>query len=198
LRLQEALHQCPLRKKKDSSAKKIFTEPAHGEREDDAPPSASEETPEPNSEDTHSTDKDPQSDAASPLSLLFSESEDEGDVRRVTVTDCRSHPQLARVDVQGVPADGVVDTAADITIMGGKLFALVASSARLRKKDLKTPDGVPRTYDRKVFHLDGRMELEISFQGKAMKPMVCIKMDAPDELLLSEGVCRQLGIVTYH
>ena len=114
------------------------------------------------------------------------------------MTDRGSHPQLVRVDVQGVPANGVVDTAADITIMGGKLFALVASSARLRKKDFKTPDRVPRTYDRKVFHLDGRMELEISFQGKSMKTMVYIKMDAPDELLLSKGVCRQLGIVTYH
>ena len=28
--------------------------------------------------------------------------------------------------------------------------------------------------------------------------MVYIKMDAPDELLLSEGVCRQLGIIAYH
>ena len=31
-----------------------------------------------------------------------------------------------------------------------------------------------------------------------MKTMVYVKMDAPDQLLLSEGVCRQLGIVTYH
>ena len=52
--------------------------------------------------------------------------------------------------IQGVSADGVVDTAADITIMGGKLFTLVASPARLHKKDFKTPDRVPRTYDRKV------------------------------------------------
>jgi hypothetical protein len=69
------------------------------------PPSASEETPEPNSEDTRSTYKDPQSVAASPLNLLFSESEGEGDIRRVTVTDRGSRPQLSRVDVQGVPAD---------------------------------------------------------------------------------------------
>ena len=27
---------------------------------------------------------------------------------------------------------------------------------------------------------------------------IYIKMDAPDQLLLSEGVCRQLGIVGYH
>ena len=145
-----------------------------------------------------STNRDPQSDAVNPLSLLFSESENEGEVRRVMVTDRGSRLQLARVEDQGVPADGVVDTAADITIMGGKLFALVASSARLRKKDFKTPDRVPRTYGRKVFRLDGQMELEISFQRKAMKTMVYMKMGALDELLFSEGVCRELGIVTYH
>ena len=135
---------------------------------------------------------------ASPLNLLFSESDEEGDVRQVTVTDSGSRSQLARVSVHGVPAEGVVDTAADITIMGGQLFALVASSARLRKKNYKTPDKIPRTYDRKIFHLDGCIEMEISFEGKTLKTMVYIKMDAFDQLLLSEGVCRQLGIVTYH
>ena len=47
--------------------------------------------------------------------------------------------QLARVDVQGVSADGIVDTAADITIMGGKLFALVAAAAKLRRKNSESP-----------------------------------------------------------
>ena len=42
------------------------------------------------------------------------------------------------------------------------------------------------------------MDLEISFDGKTMKTTVYIKADAYDQLLLSEGVCRQLGIVTYH
>ena len=31
-----------------------------------------------------------------------------------------------------------------------------------------------------------------------MKTAVYVKMDAPEQLLLSEGVCRQLGILTYH
>lgn len=31
-----------------------------------------------------------------------------------------------------------------------------------------------------------------------MKTTVYIKLDASEPLLLSEGVCRQLGIVTYH
>ena len=48
------------------------------------------------------------------------------------------------MQVQGVPTD----TGADITIMGGKLFKKVAAAARLKKRDFKKPDGVPRTYDR--------------------------------------------------
>lgn len=31
-----------------------------------------------------------------------------------------------------------------------------------------------------------------------MKTSMYVKMDAPEPLLLSEGVCRQLGIVEYH
>lgn len=69
---------------------------------------------------------------------------------------------------------------------------------RLRKRDLKKPDKVPRTYDQKPFILDGRMDLEVSFADKMMTTPVYIKMDAHDQLLLSEGVCRQLGIVSYH
>ena len=53
-------------------------------------------------------------------------------------------------------------------------------------------------YDGQVFSLDGRMDLEVSFEGREVITPVYIKMDASDQLLLSEIVCRQLGIVTYH
>ena len=89
--------------------------------------------------------------------------------------------------MQGVPAQGVVDSGGDITIIEGDLFKRVAAVAKL--KNLKKPDKVPRTYDHRPFTLDGLM---ISFRGTTMK------MDAPESLLLSEGVCRQLGIPTYH
>ena len=42
------------------------------------------------------------------------------------------------------------------------------------------------------------MDLEITFNGKSITTPVYIKMDAPEQLLLSEGVCRQLNILTYH
>ena len=80
--------------------------------------------------------------------------------------------------------------------MGGVLFKKVATIARLRKRDFMQPDKVPRTYDQRPFQLDGRMDLSIEFNGTTMTTPVYIKMDAHDQLLLSEGVCRQLGIVT--
>ena len=42
------------------------------------------------------------------------------------------------------------------------------------------------------------MDLDVSFNGKVMNTPIYIKMDAHDQLLLSEGVCRQLGIISYH
>lgn len=40
-----------------------------------------------------------------------------------------------------------------------------------------------------------RLDLDVSFGEKTA---VYIKMDVHDQLLLSEGVCHQLGIITYH
>jgi len=94
--------------------------------------------------------------------------------------------------VQGVPAVGIVDTAADITIMGDSLFKKVASVARLRKKDFKSADKIHHGYDQCPFQLNGRMDLDITFGDKTMKTAVYI---AVDQLLLSEGVCRP---VSYH
>ena len=42
------------------------------------------------------------------------------------------------------------------------------------------------------------MDLDIVFGEATVTTPVYIKMDAHDQLLLSEGVCRQLGILRYH
>jgi hypothetical protein len=42
------------------------------------------------------------------------------------------------------------------------------------------------------------MDLDLSFGEKTMTTPIYLKMDAHDQLLLSEGVCRQLGIISYH
>ena len=134
-----------------------------------------------------------------PVSYLHSsDSEEDEDVKLVRVTDEGSQPRCAQVLIQGVPASGIVDSGADITIMGKELFKVIASACKLKKKGFKKPDKIPKTYDSRPFSLDGRMELEIVFADKTMTTTVYVKMDAADQLLLSEGVCRQLGIIHYH
>ena len=105
---------------------------------------------------------------------------------------------MALVEVAGVPANGIMDTGADITIIGPELFKKVASVAKLKKRQLKKADKVPHTYDQREFKLDGCLYLDINFNNKTMNTAVYLKMDAHDDLLLSEGVCCHLGIITYH
>ena len=73
-------------------------------------------------------------DQKSPMDLLLSDSEDKDVIRKVRITDKSSESLCVDVQVQGVPALRIVDTAADITIMGGNLFK-VAGITRLWKKD---------------------------------------------------------------
>ena len=133
-----------------------------------------------------------------PLRYLLSDSEEEAGVNQVRVTDKGSAHQQVKVLVAGVPLFGVVDTGADVTIMGGSAFKQVAAAARLHKRDFKPANKAAHNYDRKPFRLDGRLDLDVSFADHTMKTAVFVKMDAPEPLLLSEGVCRQLGIVVYH
>ncbi len=131
------------------------------------------------------------------LASSSSDSEDTSSVRQIRINDKGSRPQCARVQVQGVPAFGIIDTGADITIIGGALFKKVATIAKLKKRDLQKADKIPHNYDQQPFTLDGRMDLDLTFKDKTMRTAVYIKMDAHDQLLLSEGICRQLGIVKY-
>ena len=133
-----------------------------------------------------------------PSSYLQSDSDESLDVKVVHVTDRGSEPKCVQVAIGGVPCFGIVDSGADISIMGGKLFKQVAAVARLHKRDFQRPDKTPRGYDRKPFHIDGKVNLDICFQDKVMNTPVYVKMDAPEQLLLSEGTCRQLGIISYH
>ena len=107
----------------------------------------------------------------SPYDLLYSsDSEDGEDVRLIRVTDEGSQSQLAHVIVQRVPADGVIDTGVDITIMGWDLFVKVAAAARLCKKNFRKPDKVPQTYDQKTFHLDGCVEVDLHMYHSLTRP----------------------------
>ena len=91
-----------------------------------------------------------------PLTYLHSDSSSEV-VRVVTVhvPDQGSQPKCAQVVVQGVPQYGIIDSGADITILGGELFKRVAAVTKLCKRDFLKADQTPYTYDGKSFKLDG-------------------------------------------
>lgn len=93
--------------------------------------------------------------SGNPLLYLYT-SDSEGQVDTIRVNDEGSGPQYVNVEIQGVRTSGIIDTGADITIMGGELFKKVATAARLRKKNFYKPDRSPHTYDRKPFHLHGK------------------------------------------
>jgi len=99
--------------------------------------------------------------------LLLSDPEDDT-VCQIRITDQGSEAQSVKVGIHGVPAYGIIDTAADITIIEGKLYKEVASVACLQKKDFKLADKTPCTYNCQPFSLDGQMDLNITFGDKTM------------------------------
>ena len=119
-----------------------------------------------------------------PLQYLYSSDSDDPGVLQVRVYDKGSKAHCVKVSVQGVPMYGVVDSGADITIIGGEMFKRVAAAAKLRKREFKPPDRTPHNYDQQPFRVDGRMDLDISFLDKTMSTPVYIKMDAHEPLLL--------------
>ena len=68
-----------------------------------------------------------------PEDFLFSSSEDEPEVRMVTLRDSGSFPHCAKISLQHVPGYGIFDSGADISIIGGTLLKRVAAAARLKK-----------------------------------------------------------------
>ena len=132
--------------------------------------------------------------------FLYSSSDEEttANIKTVWVTDQGSIPQCVRLQVQSVPAYGLFDSGADITIIGGALFKKVTTVAKLGKHNFMQANKVPRTCDQRSFKLDGRMNLDISLGDHTMTTPVYIKMVAHDQLLLLEDACRQLRTIHYH
>ena len=93
-----------------------------------------------------------------PMDFLQSSDSKDGNECAVRVQDKGSKPRTVTVDVQEVPAKGIIDSGADVTIMNGQLFEKVAAVAHLKKRSFKKPDRVPFTYDHKPFALDGKVQ----------------------------------------
>ena len=125
--------------------------------------------------------------------LSDTDSKFEEDIKQVRVSDEGSKPQFVKVDVQGLHMYGVVDTGADNTIINGPMFKRVAAVARLHKQDFKAPDRTPNGYGQKPFRQDGRLDLDITFGDRTMNTPIYIKMDAKEDLLVSEGCAINYG-----
>ena len=106
--------------------------------------------------------------------------------------------RYAEIQIEGVPVTGLIDTGSDITIIRGDLFYHVIGKAGIQANRLQSPAHKACTYDQKPITLDGQMNMALSFGKKVLQVTVFVKLVAPDELLLSEAVCRELGIVNYH
>ena len=109
--------------------------------------------------------------------------------------DKGSDPKCVTVLLQGLPSIGLIDSGADITIIGGELFKRITAVPRLKKQDFKRADNTLKRHDQRSFTLDGRLDLVIEFDNKVLHTPVYMKMDSPDQLLLPESVCRQLGVI---
>ena len=93
---------------------------------------------------------------------------------------------------------GIIDTGSDITIIKGDLFYHVVETAGLEESSLKPADLKACTYDQKPINLDAQLDLHNSFSKRVICTTVYVKLVALDQLLLTEAVCCQLGIVSYH
>ena len=61
------------------------------------------------------------------------------------VSDHGSKSHCVKVTIGGVPMYGIINSGADITIMGGGLFQKLATHTHIRKKDFKKGNKVPHT-----------------------------------------------------
>ena len=110
----------------------------------------------------------------------------------------KSGSRCVKVMVEGAPIVGLIDTGPDITIMRGDQFYDMVKQANLNKHHLKPTEQRACAYDQKPITLDCQIDMKITFGEKTIVSTVFVKLVAPDKLLLSENVCRMLGVVSYH
>lgn len=86
------------------------------------------------------------------------------------------------------PLMSVIDTGADIIILGGNLFKTVATTAKLKKRDFCLADKTHRNYiyNQQLFQLDGCLDLGYQFWGTHhMCTPVYMKMDAHNAAVIN-------------
>ena len=77
------------------------------------------------------------------------------------------------------------------------MLKTVIAKAGLKKEEFKTVDKQVLTCNKQRTTLDEWVDININFEDKQVYATIYVKIEAPNPLLLSEAVCKQLGIVQY-
>ena len=72
-----------------------------------------------------------------PMSFLFSDDSDQDHCKQIVVKDNGSRSVCMPLQMEGVPVYGLVDTGADITIIGAQLFKKNSCCSQAEEKELQ-------------------------------------------------------------
>ena len=89
-------------------------------------------------------------------------------IRTRSYTDNGRESRCVEVKIEGVPVTGLIDTGSDITIVRGDLLYHIVSTAGLEASKIRSVDQMACTYDQKPITLDGKIDLNISFDENTL------------------------------
>ena len=74
----------------------------------------------------------------------------------------------ARVQIAGVPTDGLVDTGSSVTILSFNQFKEIGKQAKIPSRELKPAVGVFRDYSRRLIPITAKVDLEFQWKGRVL------------------------------
>ena len=105
----------------------------------------------------------------------------------------------ARVQIAGVPTDGLVDTGSSVTILSFSQFKEIGKQARIPSSELKPAVGVFRDYSRRLIPITARVDLEFQWKGKSVITPAYLRADdenGVEPCLPGTNVTTPLGLMT--
>ena len=105
----------------------------------------------------------------------------------------------ARVQIAGVPTDGLVDTGSSVTILSFNQFKEIGKLARIPSSELKPAVGVFRDYSRRLIPITAKVDLEFQWKGKSVTTPAYLRADdgnGVEPCLLGTNVTTPLGLMT--
>jgi len=96
-------------------------------------------------------------------------------IRNESYSNVKGESRCAEVHIEGNPITGVIDTGSDITTMRGDVFYTIGSEFDLDVLDVKAAEQIKAcTCDQTPIHLDGQIDMKVSFAEKVIVTTVYI------------------------